>query len=221
MSFLDELKENTRSDDVVNELLRQREELQDQLITAYAQDTCERIKATIMSQAERGDFENVDGKKSIKGILDTLSFHGNKSAKLIHNECANLNMELQQHGLTRIDKILNANIYQDTQIISEIHTKKILFFNLKRNQKYQLTTIKPIDGNTAIFLTRLKDLAKQDNIQIGIFATRYYSNSEEIIEFDDSFHSSFSIKTPIYNDKNPPSVFLSTSSIKIKYSVLY
>ena len=66
-SFLDQLKENTKSDDTVERLNKEVADFYEIAGKAWAKACIECIKESAMAKAKAGEFEEIDGKKVING----------------------------------------------------------------------------------------------------------------------------------------------------------
>lgn len=107
--------------------------------------------------------------------------------------------------------------------MTDVYTKKILFFKFNCIKHYTLTTFE-FDSDTMTFLERLKDLLKKDNIEIlKVIANNYYLDKSQHIEFDNSFHTDYTVKArkSANNPSKKRDSYTDYQFITIKYRVIY
>ena len=223
MSFLDELKENTRSDDIVNELLRQREELWESIINKCVAWCYHKIKDSIMESAKKGDFQDADGKKLIEGEIAAVGIEKLPSSKQ--------NNLFRENGIEPIGDFYPKAIIKSTEMITETRTKKaFLCFNRKYKVSRYIYTFAFTD-DTVVFLKKLNELAKADNVELtGVTIWWNSKLSDDFhpcpIYLDDVFSSDINTYTyeKIYDFDTMEltySTHLRDSLVGIKYRVLY
>ena len=99
-SFLDQLKENTKSDDTVERLDKEVADFYEIIAEEWATIALQNIKEVAMAKAKSGDFEEINGKKVINSTCGLRFFPMKKSDKLL----ADLNKKLFESKMNMIEK---------------------------------------------------------------------------------------------------------------------
>ena len=99
-SFLDQLKENTKSDDTIERLNKEVADFYEIIAEEWATIALQNIKEVAMAKAKSGDFEEINGKKVINSTCGLRFFPMKKSDKLL----ADLNKKLSESKMDTIEK---------------------------------------------------------------------------------------------------------------------
>ena len=164
-SFLDQLKENTKSDDTVERLNKEVADFYEIAGKAWAKACIECIKESAMAKAKAGEFEEIDGKKVINGLCDIGKSLPKKEDKLF----TTLNAKLREANLEEIDPIKIS-----TASSNKYRSKFFLIFPYKKIEEEHFTfTPTPL----CIAASKaLKQAAEAEGIAVTGLALPYRKN---------------------------------------------